>query len=891
MSKLLLLNGTNRSAQGLARFVALITTGVLVSACSPEADNQQVSTELSNGLLRTELNKTWPAPVAAPSEIPAPELPLSPADALRTITMPPGYQLELVASEPLVQDPILAEFDGDGRLWVVEMHGFAYNEDMTNNFDAINDLVILEDTDNDGAFDKRTVFMTDLIMPRAFKILDNNCALVGAPPNLFHACDTDGDLVSDTRDILETTFSELGVVEHGANGLFWGLDNTIYVSQHDWNLKRAGDRFYTAPSVDRGQWGVSQDSAGRIYRNVNTAPLYVDYVAPDYYARNPNLIRTSGLYQNLIDQEAAQIWPARPTPGLNRGYRVDTLRPDGSASYYGGVSSPMIYRGDRLPEELHEQALVVDGPTNIVHLLNLQDDGVGNLFADDFYDRGEFIASTDERFRPVQIVPGWDGTMYIIDMYRGVSQDGPIQTDYLRTYINERRLWDHINLGRIYRVVHTDFVADEKPSMSDDTTEELIAHLSHANGWWRDKGQQYLIQRADPAAIPMLKDLALTSDNELARLHAIWTLSGFQDSGLDALDSEVVTAALVDESWAIRASGLRLSEVWLRDGDQAITAQVMALMNDEHWQVRRQLAATLGELPAEQRVDAIVEMLDLYGDIDSVVVDAAISGLSGMEEQMLSQWLQRPQPHPDVAGMLAGAIAKPLDVATVERLIATVSDVTVSEELRTAMLEGMSQGLEGADGSTGGGVVAGGRAGSRPPGMRPDRVPSVRLELPAEPSLLIAMSEGEGELARAADYAVAVLGWPDKPRAVGRERTPEEEATFVAGGAIYASMCAACHGVDGQGTAVGLPLGGAPYVIGDPSIMTRILIHGKEGTMGLMPPPALNDAQLAEVITYVRGSFGNVADPVNEIAVKEYRQAYTHRDTPWTEEELDRRAR
>ncbi len=882
MSKLKAKSQTYKSPLSLRGGIAMIFAGMFLTACTQETESV---------LLRTELNKTWPAPVASPSEIPPPELPLAPEDAMKTITMPPGYQLELVASEPLVQDPILAEFDGDGRLWVLEMHGFAYNEDMSNNFDAINDLVILEDIDNDGAFDKRTVFMTDLIMPRAFKILDNNCALVGAPPELLHACDTDGDLVSDTRDVLETTFSELGVVEHGANGLFWGLDNTIYVSQHDWNLKRDGDRFYTAPSVDRGQWGITQDSAGRIYRNVNTAPLYVDYVAADYYARNPSLIRTSGLYQNLINQEEAQIWPARPTPGLNRGYRVDTLRPDGSASYYGGVSSPMIYRGDRLPEELHNQALVVDGPTNIVHLLDLQDDGSGNLFADDFYDKGEFIASTDERFRPVQIVPGWDGSMYIIDMYRGVSQDGPLQTDYLRSYINERKLWEHINLGRIYRVVHTSFTSDQRPSMSDDSTEELVGHLSHSNGWWRDKAQQYLIQRADSAAIPLLKELALTSDNELARLHAIWTLSGFQDSGFDALSADIVFAALSDQSWSIRASGLRLSEPWLRQGDAAMINQVMGLVQDSHWQVRRQLAATLGELPDDQRMEALMEVLSLHGGSDSVVVDVAISGLNGMEEQVLSQWLQTQQPHADVAGMLAGAIAKSLDIETVERLINTVADVSIPENIRTAMLEGMSQGLEGADGTTGGGVVAGGRAGSRPPGMRPDRVPSVRLELLAEPASLIALAQGESPLARAAHYAVAVLGWPDKPRAMGRERTAEEESMFVAGSEIYAGVCSGCHGVEGLGTPVGLPLGGSNFVTGDPSIVSRILIHGKEGRLGLMPPPAMDDEGLASVITYIRGSFGNVADPVNAIAVREYRQAYTHRETPWTEEELNRRVR
>lgn len=858
---------------GVAGLSSFLAVTALFSGCAQDQ------------LPQSALDRTWPAPVAA--EVPAPELPLSPVDALKTFTMPPGYRVELAAAEPLIMDPILAEFDGDGRLWVLEMHSFAYHPDMSNSFDPINELVIIEDTNDDGSFDKRTVFMDELIMPRAFKILDRNCALVGAPPNLFHACDLDGDLQSDTRELVNNSFSEEGVVEHGANGLYWGMDNTIYVSEHEWNLKRNGDEFYTAPSPRRGQWGITQDNSGRIYRNVNTDPLFVDYIAPDYYARNPNLIRTTGLYDNLVNQDDTMIWPARPTPGLNRGYRVDMRRPDGSASYYGGVSSPMIYRGDRLPEELHNQALVVDGPTNLVHLLRLQDDGSGRLSAEDFYERGEFLNSPDERFRPVALIPGWDGTFYVLDMYRGVSQDGPLQTDYLREYINERKLWEHINLGRLYRVTYRGWTPGVKPSMSDDTPDELVAHLSHPNGWWRDTAQQLLVQRADKSILPALDSLVMTSGQPLARLHALWTLSG-----LDGVRSEVVVAALQDEWWAVRASGLRLAEPWLRQGDETVTDKVMAKLDDSHWQVRRQLAASLGELPHETRVAPIFEVLRRYGD-DSVVVDAALSGLQGLELGALEAWLGEAQPHADVAGMLAGAVARSLDVEVTQQLVRLATDTGHSGPVRIAMLTGIKLGLEGEDGRLRGGTVAGGRAGSRPPGMRREPAPSIRIEFPSEPVALTALAEGNDELAVAAANTAAVIGWPDKPRELARDRTEEEEALYAGGRTIFSELCAACHGTEGQGVAnIGGTLAGSALVSGDPSVTTRILLHGKEGTIGLMPPmTSLDDQQLAAVITYIRGSFGNIADPVSVVSVKEYRQAYTHRTTPWTEEELSRRAR
>lgn len=840
---------------------------------------------------RTQLNKPWPAVVATLDDIPAPQLPLKPADAVKTLTMPPGYQLEVAASEPMVQDPIIAEFDGDGRLWVLEMHGFAHEENMDNSFAPINDVVVLEDTNDDGAFDKRTVFMDGLVMPRALKVLDRNCALVGAPPKLILACDRDGDLKADTQELIADTFDKEGVVEHGANALLWGLDNTIYVSQHVWNVKLGPKGFRIVPSVLRGQWGLTQDDYGRTYRNINTEPLFVDYVAPSYFARNPNLTRTSGLYENLVDQNLTQIWPSRPNPGLNRGYRVDTLRADGSASYYGGVSSPFIYRGDRLPRELAGMALVVDGPTNIVHLLNLRDDGTGRLYADDFYKRGEFIASTDERFRPVQVVPGWDGSMYVIDMYRGVSQDGPLQTDYLRTYINQRKLWEHINLGRIYRVLHTDFKPDRKPSMSDDTTSELVQHLSHPSGWWRDKAQQYLVQRADPAAIQKLRTLLRRSKNEVTKLHALWTLSGLDDMGLNALDFSTVKFALTDSSWALRAAGLRLSERWVREGDKKVVAAVLALQDDPHWQVRRQLAATLGELPVDRRIDALINLLSRYGREDSVVVDVAVSGLKGMEEAALDKWLAQGRPDAGIAGALAGAAAKPKNLAAIERLFARAADRRYADDVRKEMLDGLARGLEGADGRQGGGVVAGGRAGTRPPGMRADAAPSVKLELTGKPDALLAVANGEGPVADSARYASALLGWPGKPKAVARKRTADEETAYVAGKTIFTDVCSGCHGAQGIGTPAGKPLAGSKLVVGDPSVVSRILLHGKEGSLGLMPPPSLDDESLAAVITYIRGSFGNVADPVNRIAVREYRQAYTYRNTPWTEEELARRVR
>src|SRR5882757_2478196 len=560
------------------------------------------------GPLTSQLNLSWPAKVQTkqPKFPPA----LSPAQELKTFHMAPGYQVQLVASEPLVVDPILAEFDGDGRLWVVEMKGYAVGKAMVNMTEPVGDVVILEDTDGDGVYDKRTVFQDNLVLPRALKILDHNCALIGEPPNLVKSCDTNGDLVADTKDVIKDGFGRLGNIEHSANGLFWGMDNMINVSEHNYNvLPKDGGKFEIVPNLVRGQWGITQNDGGLIFRDFNTDPLFVDYIAAEYFVRNPDVTRTRGLYENLVDQETSAVWPVRPTLGVNRGYRPDVPRPDGSAYYYQGVSWPLIYRGDALPQDLYGNVFVVDSPTNLVHLLKFNNDPAGNFSAGDYWSKGEFMASTDERFRPVSLTPGWDGSITIVDMYRGVSQDEPIQTDYLKNYIMQHKLWDGIHKGRIYRIVHTGMKpARPTPHMLEETPVQLVAHLSDANGWWRDTAQQLLVQRNDKSAVPALQQLATGAADFRTRVQAIWTLAG-----MGSLDAGTVSHALDDASPEVRTAALRGAEQFLAKGDAAMQAAVLKKADDQSWQVRRQVAASLGELPANARITPVVALMKKYG--------------------------------------------------------------------------------------------------------------------------------------------------------------------------------------------------------------------------------------------------------------------------------------
>jgi len=843
---------------------------------------------VQKGPLTSPLNRPWPAKV----EIKQPKFPpaLTPAQELKTFHMAPGYQVQLVASEPLVVDPIIAEFDGNGRLWVVEMQGYAVGKAMVNMEEPVGDVAILEDTNGDGVYDKRTVFQDKLVLPRALKILDKGCALIGEPPNLVKACDTNGDLKADTKEIIKDGFGRVGNIEHAANGLYWGMDNMINVAEHNYNvLPKDGGKFDIVPNLVRGQWGITQNDGGLIFRNFNTDPLFVDYIAPKYYVRNSNVTRTRGLYENLVDQEKSAVWPIRPTLGVNRGYRPEVPRPDGSAYYYQGVSSPLIYRGDALPQ-LYGDVFVVDSPTNLVHLLKFSNGTDGNLSAADYWSKGEFMASTDERFRPVALTPGWDGSVYIVDMYRGVSQDEPIQTDYLKNYILQHKLWDGIHKGRIYRIIQTGMKpARARPQMIDETPAQLVAYLSDVNGWWRDTAQQLLVQRGDKSVVPALAQLAVSAPDARTRIQAIWTLAG-----LGSLDAATVTHALEDTSAEVRNAGLRGAEQFLAKGDGAMQAAVLKKADDQSWQVRRQLAASLGELPAAARVAPVMGLLKKYGS-DAITVDAAVSGLKGLEAETLSQLLAQPGASADAVEMLAGAAGKSRDVGQVQKLIALAVDTKQPMPLRLATLNGAATGFSGADAQRSGGTVSGGRAGSFAIAPRPRAAVKV-FAIPAEPVALIALASAGGDLAGPAKIVVDDLTWPGKPvpPAPKNTRTPVEEALFKAGQGVYATNCAGCHQEQGQGAPRVAPaLAGSKIVTGRADMSLRVLLNGKDGSIGEMPPlgQSLSDEQLAGVLTFIRGSFGNTASAISAEAAKEFRLLYAFRKKPWTDQELEKQPR
>jgi hypothetical protein len=404
--------------------------------------------------------------------------------------------------------------------------------------------------------------------------------------------------------------------------LLWALDNWIYTSEVDTYLRLKNGKFEVRKTLSRGQWGASQDDAGRVYRNTNQAALFVDIVPTPYYTRNPSLVRTRGSYESLGGENLNTTWPVRPTRGVNRGYQDDVLRPDGTLAAFTSVSAPTVYRGDRLPSELYGNVFVVEPAANLVSRIIVSDDG-RTLRGRKAYEKAEFLASTDERFRPVNLSSAPDGTLYVVDMYHGIIQHKGYITEYLRDQILSRKLDAPQGHGRIYRVVHDTTKRDKPPALSKATPAQLVDLLAHPNGWWRDTAERLLVERGDRSIVPQLKQRAETATDWRTRLLALWTLDG-----LDSIEPSTVVHALEDSSRDVRASAVRLTERWLDQPNSPIQAALLKRLGDSDWAVRRQLAATLGALPdnAPAKISTFATLLDRHGD-DPITVDAALSGL------------------------------------------------------------------------------------------------------------------------------------------------------------------------------------------------------------------------------------------------------------------------
>ncbi|MBI5769297.1 MAG: discoidin domain-containing protein [Verrucomicrobia bacterium] len=519
---------------------------------------------------------------------------LTPAESARLVQLPPGYRLELVLSEPEIREPVVSVFDGNGRLYVAEMRTYMQDADATDEKAPTSRVSLHWSSKGDGVFDRHSVFADGLLLPRMILPLRNSVLIQETDTgDVFEYRDTNHDGVADEKKLFHAFERRFANLEHQSSGLVWALDNWIYTTVNAERIRWTPQGAIKEPTAPNGgQWGLAQDDSGKLwFTNAGSEVAPLNFQQPIVY----------GAIKHR-DEFAPGFKEVFPLIGLAdvQGGRPRFRPEEKTLNHITGAAGIEIYRGDRLPAELLGDLFFGEPVGRLVRRAKVEtNDGV--TIVRNAHEKSEFLRSADPYFRPVNVTTAPDGTMFITDMYRGIIQEGnwTRRGSYLRGVIDQYGMGGKINRGRVWRLVHTGTKLGPQPRMLEETPAQLVAHLSHPNGWWRDTAQKLLVLAQDKSVVPALRSLAQTSANTLARVHAIWALEG-----LDNFDAAFARQLFRDTDARVRVAAIRASETVVKRGDATLAADILALCKDPQVETALQamMSANLLKLPEAKTI-------------------------------------------------------------------------------------------------------------------------------------------------------------------------------------------------------------------------------------------------------------------------------------------------
>ncbi|MGB0768397.1 MAG: DUF7133 domain-containing protein, partial [Phycisphaeraceae bacterium] len=688
------------------------------------------------------------------------------------------------------------------------------------------------------------------------------------------------------------------------------LDNFYYNAKSTRRYKQIGARFRTDMATSRnpaggtefrGQWGITQDDDGRLLTNRNPVLINYESFFPSSTKRNPNF-----RFKAKTLTVKPNVWPAGPTPGVNRAYRKGVVDHETWKLKVATAScGPVIYRGTQFPDAYYNNVFVPEPAGNLLKRIILQPAGKEAPSAEHAYQGKEFITSTDERSRFVNAYTGPDGALYLVDMYRGLIQHQTYISGYLRRQIAARGLDKPLGFGRIYRVVHKDSPIDHTPpNLADLDSAGLVAMLGTKNAWQRHNAQRLLVEQRKAESVPLLEAVATSSADPQATIHALWALHGMRKLSVETLAK---AGELDDER--VRVQVLRLSEDFAGEPEAKPLVDLMVRYSaaSPGWALDLQLAFSAGPLASidtPEAYDVLLGVLERRGD-DSFFRNAVVSGLRGKEAVMLAKVQDGP-----IKEQLTGALVKATDNGdlTIGSLLELVDSPDFADQ-RDGLLKTLST-----------------------QAVRQDRITVVDKlieKLAADSSTVdnrLAILEGMAEAARFRTSPMELNGKPDVFTALQanapaelvdlvaqlddiflyerNEISPEVQARIDAGSLLYAAQCASCHAEDGTGLeGNGPPLAPSDWVEKSPEMLAALILNGAEGDIvvngKLYTPPAIQqvmtgfknvpitDQDIADILTFIRSKqFGNNAPPVDAEVVTQMRAAYASRDQPMSPAQL-----
>lgn len=838
---------------------------------------------------------------------PAPVLP--PDQALKTFAVPEGFHVELVASEPDIHDPVAIAFDARGRMWVAQMIGFMPDVDGKGQGEAVGKISILEDSDGDGKVDQAKVFLDKIVLPRALALCDADQGLLYADDAQLHHIEIqEGDLPGK-QVVIDPEYAKGGNVEHKANGLLCGLDNWYYSAGSDKKYRRIEGQWVTATTEKRGQWGISQDDEGRLATNTNSNFISMELYPPGLTVRNPNHKFTSPASVRLKDQST---WPSRITPGINRGYLDGFLTKEGYLNGPTATCGPAIYRGDNFPARFYGNLFLPEPAGNFVKRALIAENE-GALSIRQAYEGREFFTSTDERSRIVNAYTAPDGTLYFVDFYRGILQDGAYMTTYLRGEVLRRKLDKGIGLGRIYRIANDHKKPGPQPRLGDMTGKQLAAQLGHANGWWRDTAQRLLVQRRDQNVVPSLQALLdpQHTPNPVSSIHALWTLRG-----LDALTPADVGQAFQSTNPAVVASAIRAAEIFADSGQSAgVLKQFAALAGRKDPQIQAQLCASTGLFrnTAEDRDSAfglLIKILKNSPRDNAPLRDLCLSGLHQAEPEFLDALIADGLNHP-VTQDLIGAIIQSRNQKNIAQLSKTVTAESLPPDTRQRLIAQLASAAITRKQPALIGALLNQAASFSPPERQAVATGLLKGKKAIKGRYQpLNMGTQKPELLTKADLLpsdqqqklLGLFNYSGGKKTIYL-KTEADRKQYTLGKTHYERICLACHQGSGEGSPfLAPPLVDSEWVLESPKRLIALVMDGMTGPVtvngitytadtapqvqplmpGLRTNPELNDEQMAAILTYIRNSWGNGATPVSQQAVSDYRKQHEAR-LPFTE--------
>jgi len=538
--------------------------------------------------------------------------PYGPEESVQTLKVVDGFEVELFASEPLIQDPVDMTTDERGRMYVVEMPGYPLDTSGSGR------IKMLHDTDGDGYPDHATLYAHGLTLPNGIMPWKNGVLVTDAPDVLYYE-DTDGDGISDVREVILTGFA-LTNPQYNVNNPLYGLDNWIYLSNYgtvSWTEKYAdtfGDTgedisYASQPdavrlpknALDRNvrfrpdffelemlsgssQFGHTFDEWGNHFLNNNYRPIYLEALAGRYVERNLDVAVPEAVQSVLGRGEQARVFPITIDPEhqllTDRGVFTSAC----GLTWYNGGIFPAPYDRDVTfsAEPVH----------NVVYAAQVVPSG--SVFTASRITEGrEFLASTDGWFRPVNFSVGPDGALYVVDYYRQIVEHPEWMDDAV---VEAGNLQQGSQMGRIYRVLPEDASSPSwLNAIESMSVEQYVERLVDPNGWWRITAQRMLVTGQDTSAIVHLRQQLDQQPSAVGYLHTLWTLHG-----LDALHAEDILKGLMDTHPSIRENSIRLAETDSVGWD-ILSSHLIQMASDPNPRVRYQLLLTLGIIDIDSK--------------------------------------------------------------------------------------------------------------------------------------------------------------------------------------------------------------------------------------------------------------------------------------------------